>query len=99
MSLTCVATGVKPVTLRCLQYMRHPHKKFIIESRINGRKFTVMDFNYSEEQLMIQAAARDFAQSEIAPIAAAHDASGEFPAKTVRMMGELGLMGVEVPEQ
>jgi alkylation response protein AidB-like acyl-CoA dehydrogenase len=58
-----------------------------------------MDFNYSEEQLMIQAATRDFAQSEIAPIAAAHDASGEFPAKTVRMMGELGLMGVEVPEQ
>ena len=58
-----------------------------------------MDFRFSEEQLMIQAATRDFAQSEIVPIAAAHDASGEFPVKTTRMMGELGLMGVEVPEQ
>lgn len=58
-----------------------------------------MDFNFSEEQLMIQQAARDFAQSEIVPVAAAHDASGDFPVETIRKMGELGLMGVEVPEQ
>jgi alkylation response protein AidB-like acyl-CoA dehydrogenase len=57
-----------------------------------------MNFDFSEEQLMIQSAARDFARAEIAPIAAEFDASGEFPRETVRQMGELGLMGIEVPE-
>jgi alkylation response protein AidB-like acyl-CoA dehydrogenase len=58
-----------------------------------------MDFNLSEDQLMIQAAARDFAQREIAPSAAHFDAAGEFPAENVRKAGELGFMGVEVPPQ
>jgi alkylation response protein AidB-like acyl-CoA dehydrogenase len=58
-----------------------------------------MNFNFTEEQLMIQAAARDFAQAEIVPIAAQFDASGEFPSETIRQMGELGLMGIEVPEK
>jgi alkylation response protein AidB-like acyl-CoA dehydrogenase len=57
-----------------------------------------MDFNFTAEQLMIQAAARDFAQAEIVPVAAQFDASGEFPSETIRQMGELGLMGIEVPE-
>jgi alkylation response protein AidB-like acyl-CoA dehydrogenase len=57
-----------------------------------------MDFNLTEDQLMIQAAARDFAQAEIAPVAARFDLSGEFPADNVRKAGELGFMGVEVPE-
>jgi alkylation response protein AidB-like acyl-CoA dehydrogenase len=58
-----------------------------------------MDFNLTENQLMIQAAARDFAQREIAPVAASFDASGDFPADNVRKAGELGFMGVEVPEE
>lgn len=58
-----------------------------------------MQFDLSEEQTMIQSAARDFAQSRIAPIAAQFDASGEFPSDTIRQMGELGLMGVETPEE
>jgi alkylation response protein AidB-like acyl-CoA dehydrogenase len=57
-----------------------------------------MDFSLTEEQQMIQSAARDFAQSEIVPIAAKHDASGEFPSETIAQMGELGLMAIEVPE-
>jgi alkylation response protein AidB-like acyl-CoA dehydrogenase len=57
-----------------------------------------MDFNLTDNQLLIQAAAREFAQKEIAPIAARFDVSGEFPADTVRKAGELGFMGVEVPE-
>ena len=57
-----------------------------------------MDFKLSDEQLMIQAAAHDFARDEIVPIAAAHDQSGEFPRETIAMMGELGLMGIQVPE-
>ncbi|MDZ4730963.1 MAG: acyl-CoA dehydrogenase family protein [Xanthomonadales bacterium] len=58
-----------------------------------------MHFELTEEQAMIQAVARDFAREQIAPIAAQFDASGEFPSATVSMMGELGLMGVETPEQ
>ena len=52
----------------------------------------------TEEHKMIQEAARDFAQSKIAPIAAQHDETGEFPLQTIREMGELGFMGIEVPE-
>ncbi len=57
-----------------------------------------MDFALSDEHLMIQQAAREFAQEAIAPIAAKHDASGEFPRETIARAGELGFMGVEVPE-
>jgi len=55
-------------------------------------------FPLSEEHKMIRDAARDFAQKEIAPIAAEFDESGEFPMQTVKKMGELGFMGIEVPE-
>lgn len=56
-------------------------------------------FPISPEHEMIRQAARDFAQKEIAPIAAEFDESGEFPYKTVKKMGALGLMGIEIPEQ
>ena len=52
----------------------------------------------SEEHKMIRQAARDFAQNEIAPIAAEFDESGEFPLETIRKMGQMGFMGIEVPE-
>jgi alkylation response protein AidB-like acyl-CoA dehydrogenase len=55
-------------------------------------------FPLTEEHEMIRQAARDFAQNEIAPIAAEFDESGEFPHKTIRKMGEMGFMGIEVPE-
>jgi alkylation response protein AidB-like acyl-CoA dehydrogenase len=58
-----------------------------------------MDFALTEEQQMIQDAARDFAQSVIAPVAAAHDESGDFPEETIRQAAELGFMGIEVPEE
>ncbi|MEO0575635.1 MAG: acyl-CoA dehydrogenase family protein [Pseudomonadota bacterium] len=57
-----------------------------------------MDFKLSEEQAMIKEAAHDFAQTEILPVAAAHDISGEFPSETIAKAGELGFMGIEVPE-
>ena len=53
----------------------------------------------TEEHDMLLQAVRDFAQGEIAPIAEAFDESGEFPSDTVRKMGEMGLMGIEVPEE
>jgi len=58
-----------------------------------------MDFRFSEEQLQIQAIARDFAQKRIAPVAADFDKSGEFPLENIREMGQLGLMGIEVPAE
>ncbi len=53
----------------------------------------------TEEHELIQKMAREFARNEIAPIAAEHDRTGEFPIDTVRKMGELGFMGIEVPEE
>ncbi len=58
-----------------------------------------MDFSLTEEQQIIQAAAREFAQNEIAPVAAEFDESGEFPVATVQAAADLGFMGVEVPEE
>jgi len=56
------------------------------------------NLDLSEEQRMIRDAARDFAQNEIAPVAAHFDETGEFPMETIHKMGALGLMGIEVPE-
>ena len=58
-----------------------------------------MDFALTETQQMIRDAAREFAQNEIAPVAATFDRSGEFPLETIRKAGELGLMGIEIPEE
>jgi len=51
------------------------------------------------EHEMIRQTARDFAQKEIAPVAAQFDETGEFPNDTIRKMGALGLMGIEIPEE
>ena len=56
-------------------------------------------FQLSPEHEMIRQAARDFAQKEIAPVAAHFDETGEFPYKTIKKMGEMGFMGIEVPEE
>jgi alkylation response protein AidB-like acyl-CoA dehydrogenase len=58
-----------------------------------------MDFTLTENQLLIQSAARDFAAKEIAPVAAQFDLSGDFPRDNVLKAGALGFMGVEVPEE
>ncbi len=56
-------------------------------------------FPLTEEHESIRMAARSFAQKEIAPIAADFDETGEFPIKTIQKMGEMGFMGIEVPEE
>jgi alkylation response protein AidB-like acyl-CoA dehydrogenase len=53
----------------------------------------------SNEHKMLRQAAQDFAENEIAPVAAEFDESGKFPLETIRKMGELGFMGIEVPEE
>jgi len=57
-----------------------------------------MRLELSEEQQMIQAMAREFAESAIRPIAAEIDREARFPHETVKRMGELGLMGIAIPE-
>lgn len=55
-----------------------------------------MNFAFSEEQLMIQQTAREFAEAEIAPTAVERDKEGIFPAEIVKKLGELGFMGMMV---
>jgi alkylation response protein AidB-like acyl-CoA dehydrogenase len=56
-------------------------------------------FPFTEEHEMIRQTAREFAEKEIAPIAAEFDESGEFPYDTIMKMGEMGFMGIEVAEE
>lgn len=53
----------------------------------------------TEDHDMLLKMVRDFAQKEIAPIAPEFDESGEFPLDTIKQMGQMGLMGIEVPEE
>ncbi len=53
----------------------------------------------TEEHEALRRAVREFAQKEIVPVAGDYDDSGEFPLSTIRQMGQMGLMGIEVPEQ
>ncbi|WP_417515890.1 acyl-CoA dehydrogenase family protein [Minwuia sp.] len=52
----------------------------------------------TEDQLLIRDAAQAFSRSELAPGAVARDRSGAPPMDLLRQMGELGLMGMTVPE-
>ena len=58
-----------------------------------------MQFELNEQQRMIRDMARDFAAKEVAPVAAENDHLERFPAEIVKKMGELGLLGMNVPEQ
>ena len=57
-----------------------------------------MDFAPTEEQDAVRRIARDFAERQLAPKAAARDLSGEFPVAELRALGELGLLAIAVPE-
>jgi alkylation response protein AidB-like acyl-CoA dehydrogenase len=55
-----------------------------------------MNFQLTEEQLAVQAAARDFARSELLPGVIERDEHQKFPAEQVKKMGELGFLGMMV---
>ncbi|MEL6535345.1 MAG: acyl-CoA dehydrogenase family protein, partial [Bacteroidota bacterium] len=55
-----------------------------------------MDFELTEEQIAVRDAARDFAQKELLPGVIERDNTQTFPAEQVKMMGELGFMGMMV---
>ncbi len=58
-----------------------------------------MNFQFTEEQLMIREMARKFAMEELAATSLERDQRGEFPHEAVKKMGELGFMGMMVPEK
>jgi len=53
----------------------------------------------TEEQELFRRTVREFAEREIAPVAAEHDEAETFPTATIRKMGQLGLMGLTLPEE
>ncbi len=55
-----------------------------------------MDFSLTEEHLMIRDAARDFAKNELLAGVIERDTKQEFPARQVKIMGELGFLGMMV---
>jgi butyryl-CoA dehydrogenase len=57
-----------------------------------------MRIELTSEQQMIRTMAREFAQEHVAPIASEIDRDARFPHETVKRMGELGLLGIMVPE-
>ncbi|MBN1856051.1 MAG: acyl-CoA dehydrogenase family protein [Dehalococcoidia bacterium] len=58
-----------------------------------------MDFELNEEQKMFQTMVRDFVDNEIAPHAAEWDETEKFPYDVVKMMAEVGLYGLHLPEE
>ncbi|MBN2032964.1 MAG: acyl-CoA dehydrogenase [Deltaproteobacteria bacterium] len=58
-----------------------------------------MAFELTEEQKMIRAMVRQFARQEILPTASERDKTMEFPRENLRKMGDLGLLGMNVPQE
>ena len=58
-----------------------------------------MAYQLNEEQQMIQAMVREFAREVLLPTAAERDISKEFPSESLKKMGELGLLGMNVPPE
>ena len=58
-----------------------------------------MDLGLTEEQLLLQRTVREFAESEVKPLAKEIDETGHFPRETFHKAAALGLTGVAVPEQ
>ncbi|MEW6203433.1 MAG: acyl-CoA dehydrogenase family protein [bacterium] len=56
-----------------------------------------MDFNFTQEQLMVRDAVRKFCEKELAPIAEKIDTTGEFPMEVFHKAGELGFIGSVFP--
>ena len=82
-----------------------PHRHFpVIEDHYTHlepmlyirKNFQIMLFQLNEEHLMIQKAARDFAQNELLPGVIERDEHQKFPAEQIKKLGELGFLGMMV---
>src|ERR1700742_4977114 len=68
----------------------------VFNSIFGFSKNSSMYFDLSEEQMMIRQAARDFAQNELKPGVIERDEHQKFPAEQIKMLGELGFLGMMV---
>lgn len=59
----------------------------------------MFEFTLSDQQLLIQQTIRDFAENEIRPVVMKYDESQEFPTEIFKKLGEMGFMGILVPEE
>ncbi len=58
-----------------------------------------MEFGLTEEQRIIKQTAKEFADEQLAPLAAEYDRSEEFTAPQAKLLGEMGFLGMMVPEE
>ena len=58
-----------------------------------------MDFELSEEQQMVRETTRAFVEREVKPVASRLDREGIYPSELIKKLGELGLMGILVPQE
>ena len=58
-----------------------------------------MNFDLDQEHELIRSTVREFAQERVAPIAEEIDREGRFPYELVAELGDLGLMGMTIPEE
>ena len=58
-----------------------------------------MNFEFTETQTMIRETARKFAEEKLRPSSIERDEKEEFPYEAVKELGELGFMGMMVPEE
>ena len=58
-----------------------------------------MNFEFTDEQLRLRDAVREFAEKEIAPGVAGREARGEFPREILGRLAEMGVLGMMVPEE
>ena len=61
--------------------------------------YEFMNFNYSEEQLLIANSAKEFAEQYVKPFVMEWDESQYFPADVLHKAGEMGFMGIFIPEE
>ena len=58
-----------------------------------------MNFDLGQEQELVRSTVRDFAEQRVAPVAEELDRESRFPYDLVAELGELGLMGMTIPEE
>src|SRR2546425_4708672 len=63
-----------------------------------GRELQTVDLELTEEQKLLQKSVREFAESEVRPLAKEHDETGHFPHELFKKAAEIGLTGVALPE-
>lgn len=63
---------------------------------LNYQRISIMNFNLTEEHIMVRDAAREFARTELLPGVIERDEKQQFPDELVKKMGDLGFMGIMV---